>query len=399
MNHRAIFESILEGKLPASEEEAKARFKEELKNQQSDLVNNSELSPFGKLLAVLIAKPLMLIREFILNDILPNLFLKTAGGVFLEIIAYSYNTTRLPDVKARGKITFVREGTKEELAIPIGTVISTSMIAGKYYRVKTIEDATIPVGETTISVSVEAEFTGSSYNLTKEKYIVLEKQIPEIIRVYNDEDWLESEGREVESDDALRERCRLSWTRLSGWHTNDTYRMIISDCSGLDPSNIWFTQEVPEEDRGPGSADALILLDSATLAKVSIDKINKHINKDGNHGLGDDLKVKAMPEKKMDLSMKVTFKANVDPTTRKKTEADLPILIGAIFRDNQEFPEVERVAPQQTYATSRIAAAIHRNFPDVESVNFHFDDIVANLEIPVLNSLDITFLPILNEAQ
>lgn len=372
--------------------------------------NGLQFDSFTRLFGGLIAKPMLQARKFLLTEVLPTLFLKDAVGAFLDLIAGCYNLKRTPECKSKGTLTFVRKDNSGELLIPKGIVVHSPIIEGRFYRLITTEDRIIPQWEKSCRVPVEAASAGSDHNLGADYYTILDKHIVGIERVYNDQDWLSVPGRNEESDDSLRERCYLCRSRLSGWYTDDSCRMMISDFAKIDPNNLYFSQETG---RGAGSTDALVLLDVGTPSETFIDSINRYLKESGSLIPGDDLVVRAMPEKPVDFAITIrsisgsasaSESLGMDPENPEKVsmtitvtnqadlrkmKTELKTLIRAIFRENAAFPEVARVTPMQQYGISQIGVQIHERFPSVWSVEFNRVSIMVDLEVPVLRAFSI----------
>ena len=109
-------------------------------------------------------------------------------------------------------------------------------------------------------------------------------------------------GADEESDDELRERCRNQFNLVGNYHTDAVYRSMIAGVVGLSIDRIFFLHDAP---RGPGTANAYLLLDSGVLSDPFITAVNDYINTQGHHGHGDDMQCFGMPETRHDLSVKM----------------------------------------------------------------------------------------------
>jgi uncharacterized phage protein gp47/JayE len=375
--------------LPSTDEEALAELRADLQAQGSRIANTSAFSPFFRLLGAIFASPLLYVRRQVLEQILPSLFVKTATGAALDTLAYGLDETRKPASSAVGLLTFRRDGTSGDLAIPLGTMVESPPIDGVVYRLITSEQGLIADGADSALVPAEAEAPGAAWNLGDGYYSLLADVVPGIVAVANEAGWLTSPGRDVEDDEAFRMRLRLKWRRQSGWHTADTYRSLISDVAGIDPGDVYFDLSAP---RGPGSADAYLLTASGIPSQALVDLADAHINAEGNHGLGDDLQVKAMPALPVDVDVTITAAEALSAADKAQLAADAQDLIRAAFRENAAYPEVERVAPFNRVARSYLAGAIHNAFSGVVAVDWTLPaaDPEPNLALPVLGSLTVT---------
>jgi uncharacterized phage protein gp47/JayE len=253
----------------------------------------------------------------------------------------------------------------------------------------TSEAGLIAEGSTSALVAAEAEQAGAAWNLGDGYYSLLPTPVPGITAVANEAGWLTSPGRDLESDADFRMRLRLKWRRQSGWHTADTYRSLISDVAGIDPGDVYFDLSAP---RGPGSADAYLLTSAGIPSQALVDAADAHINADGNHGLGDDLRVKAMPALVVNVDVAVTADAEATAADKAQLATDVEDLLRAAFRESAAYPDVPRVAPFERVSRSALAGHIHEAFALVEAVDWAAPaaDPQPGLELPVLGTLTVT---------
>lgn len=378
------FETMVAG-LPADEAAAKAQLRGDLQAQGSRIANTSPFSPFFLLLGIVFAGPVLYLRDLVVSTILPGLFVKTATGALLDTLAYGYDEVRKPAVKAEGRITFVRDGTTGDLAIPVGTLVASPPIEGVIYRMITAEEGVIPEGETSAEVAAVAESPGAAFNLGDGYYNLLPEDVPGIVQVTNAAGWLDTPGADTESDDAFRERLRLKWQRASGWHTQDTYRSVIADATGIDPADVYFDLSAP---RGPGSADAYICTATGLPAAALVAAANDRVNTDGYHGLGDDLQVQAIPALPVEVEIQITALATATEDDRTAIGQGVADLIRAAFRQSSAYPTVPRVAPFKRVSRSALSRQIHEAFPLVEAVDWLAPaaDPQPNMELPVIRA-------------
>ncbi len=382
------FEQMVTG-VPATQDDVSVSLRAQLQTQGSRIGNTSPFSPFFVLLGVLFGSAVLYLRDLVLNSILPGLFVKTATGAFLDVQADGYDETRRQPSKAIGEITFHRIGTTGDLSIPSGTIVASPPIAGIVYRVITSAVGTIPEGETSARVPVLAEAVGAAYNLGAGYYSILPVVVAGVTQVENESDWLTTPGADLEDDDTLRTRLKLKWRRVSGWHTEDTYRSLISDKAGISPDDIFFDLAAP---RGPGSADAYILTSAGIPSDDLVTATNAFINDEGNHGLGDDLQVKAIAPLNVTIVVGITATAEATSDDKTALQTGVETLIRAAFRENSAFPDVPRVAPFKRVSRSALTAAIMDNFPLAEAVDFTTPstDPIPDLELPILAALTVS---------
>ncbi len=194
--------------IPTTDAALRKAWEAEAAAQGSKLSNTSNYSPFWRVITALVTKPVLWLISFISDTVLPNFFVKTAGGAWLDSLAWAVNVTRKGATKAQGTLLFTRENSAGELRMAAGVVVNSTTINGNVYQLVTIEDGVFPDGRLQVLVKVEARQVGSGYNLAPGYYAILSEPVPGIVQVVNAEDWLTSPGADPEADDELRLRVR-----------------------------------------------------------------------------------------------------------------------------------------------------------------------------------------------
>lgn len=385
------FSKVIPG-MPKNEDEFDLLLREKLSEVGSKIANKSPYSPFYVLFRYIVAKPFLAMANLILTRYLPGRFLREVNhDEDIENLAWATNTERLPAQKTKGYITFFREITDGEIVIESNTTISSPPIDGITYKVITQNDETLLDGESSIKIIVEAEFEGTAYNLGDGYYSILEDSIDGIDSVSNEEDWIIDSGSDKESIEDLRYRCRDKWLTQSEWHTNAKYRYIIATFLNISPSNVFFDQTAP---RGPGSADAYFILDTGFPSQDQVDSINKHINENGYHGLGDDMQVQLIPELPQDIEIEIYTTIELTEDEKTSLKSSIEDLIRASFRESSAYEEVPRVTPYKRFSWSKISRDIHNEFESegaVDSISMisPSSDINPGLQLPTINTLVI----------
>ncbi|EPR4160237.1 baseplate J/gp47 family protein, partial [Salmonella enterica subsp. enterica serovar Muenster] len=172
------------------------------------------------------------------------------------------------------------------------------------------------------------------------------------------------------------------------YHTDAVYRSMIAGVAGLSIDRIFFEHEAP---RGPGTANAYLLLDSGVASAPFVDAVNDYINTQGHHGHGDDMQCYAMPETLHDLVVTVWVRNlnNISDDEQKRLKDGIENLIRCAFRENTDY-DVRRTWPYSRFSFSQLGREIHKNFPVTESLNFSLDDIASELNVPRLKSLVVS---------
>ncbi|EFG3452651.1 hypothetical protein BOY85_002200 [Escherichia coli] len=381
------FEEVLKTSgMPVTEDEVKARFNA-IVADEGMVTNTSRMSPFWRLITAIVTAPVMWLKDALVAVVLTNMFVATAGGTLLRLLAWAVNVTAKPASAAEGVIRFIKSDAKTATTVKAGTLVQTERINGKVYVLATVADVVIPAGTASALIAVQATETGGAYNLAPGYYRILPVAVDGISQVASEEDWLTKPGADEESDDELRERCRNQFNLVGNYHTDAVYRAMIAAVTALSIDRIFFEHDAP---RGPGTANAYLLLDSGVASSPFVDAVNDYINTQGHHGHGDDMQCFAMPETRHDLTVTVYVQSvsNMEESEAKSLRSGVENLIRSAFRENADF-DVKRTWPYSRFSFSQLGREIHRQFPQADSVEFSLKDITSGLNVPRLNSLKV----------
>lgn len=384
------FEKVLsDSGMPTTEAEITAVFKDTVK-AEGFITNTSRMSPFWRLISKIVTTPVLWLQAALINVVLRNMFVATATGAMLRLLAWAVNITPKPASAAAGVLRFYKVSAADEIAIPAGTLIQTERINGVVYVLAVNEDTTLAAGVESGLVPVTATGTGSGYNLAPGYYRILPVAVAGIASAVNEDDWLITPGADEESDDELRDRTRNQFNLVGNYHTDAIYRSMIAGVVGLSIDRIFFLHDAP---RGPGTANAYLLLDSGETSQPFIDAVNDYVNSQGHHGHGDDLQCFAMPETTHALAVKVYVesKENMEPEELSQLENGVSDLIRCAFRENANY-DVKKTWPYSRYSFSNLGREIHKAFPVIDSLSFSLTDIVSELSVPRLASLTVEIL-------
>ncbi|ECC3463257.1 hypothetical protein AA471_11275 [Salmonella enterica subsp. enterica] len=387
MQNNIDFKKILrESGMPVDEQTVRDTL-QQAADDENLVTNTSRMSPFWRLIQLLVIKPYMWIVDTLINNVLRNLFLQTAAGPFVDLFAAALRLKRKDATAATGKITFTKSAADNSITIPAGTVIQTERINGTIYSVATTQQAVIPGGTASALIDVTATDSGAAFNLAPGYYQILPKAIDGIAAVRNDEDWLTTPGANQESDDELKDRCRNQFNLAGSYHTDAVYRSLIAAQAGLTIDRIFFLHDAP---RGPGTANAYLLLDTGVISQPYVDSVNQYITDQGHHGHGDDMRCFPMPETRHDLAVTVYVEnlSNISESDLTALKSGIENLIRCAFRENGNY-DVLRVWPYSRFSFSQLGREIHRHFDLAESLSFSLQDIKSDLSVPRLNSLTI----------
>lgn len=385
------FEQVVrDAGIPTTADEMQAQWNKINEEQGSLISNDSNWSAFWQLISSIVTAPALWLVNFMITYVLPNSFIAYATGVALDVQAWSVDLERKSPLACRGYITFYRSASNNAVNIAAGTLIKTPAINGTVYAVFVINDTLMNVGDTELNILCEASETGSAFNLAPGYYSILVEPIDTITSVRNNDGWIVEPGSDAESDEDLQLRCQNQFSAVGFFHTDSAYIAIISQFAGISTQYIYFKHGAP---RGPGTANAYIMIDSGVPSQLFIDSINTHINDNGYHGLGDDMLCFPMPFDEHDLAPTVW----IDPTfTTDQTNqyiTGITDMIRCAFRENTDYDDaVSKTFPNARFSFSVLGEELHNQFTGLLSIEFGTEDIdnTGTISLPVLNSLTIT---------
>ncbi|WP_300674073.1 baseplate J/gp47 family protein [Desulfoluna sp.] len=355
--------------------------------EEVGIANDSKWSPFWRLITAIVTTPGMWLVQLLATQVLPNFFLKDATGIWLELLSWAVDLERKKATQTRGVIRFTREAADGEVGVEAGILVATPPINGQIYRVRTTEQITIADGVISALVPVEAESAGTAHNLGPGYFTLLPEPVFGIAAVSNEADWITIAGADAESDDSLRLRCRNQFSAVGQYHHDAAYRADISLFAGIQPDFVWFEHDAP---RGPGSANAYVMIDSGQPSQSFVDGVNAYIRDQGHHGHGDDMLCFTMPEKAAALVVTVYHDGVLSGERIAALNQSVSDRVRFAFRENQDFSKITRTMPFSRFSFSTLANELHQQLPDLKSVAFSLSDIISTMEIPTLSSLTVT---------
>ncbi len=386
-SHGEDFEKIVrDAGIPTTADEMQQEWDQINTDQGSQINNDSNWSPFWRLISAIVTTPAQWVVSFLIHDLLPNSFVKTAEDLFLNILAWGLKLARKDGVATRGMMTFTRQAVQNALTVPAGTRIQSPSINGTIYELRTLKETTFPNGAKVVDIESEAVDIGSAFNLAPGYYAYLPEPVEGIVSVRNNDDWITVTGANKESNDELRLRCRNQFTAVGQFHHDAAYRAIITEFAGLRPDYIWFEHGAP---RGPGSANCYLMVESGAAPDSLVDTVNDHIITEGYHGHGDDMFSYAMPTTDYDLIATLYPLPNLSTEELQALLADSEQMIRSAFRENQTYT-VTRTWPFNRFSMSRLGQEMHDFLLNLDSVEFDRQDIESLMDLPVLDTLTVS---------
>ncbi|EPD6700153.1 baseplate J/gp47 family protein [Cronobacter dublinensis] len=384
------FEEVVKASgMPVTKEALRERFNG-IVQEEGLITNTSNMSPFWRLITAIVTTPVLWLKDVLVGTVLANMFVATASGQMLRLLAWAVNVTVKPATAAQGVIRFYKADAGAVVTVKAGTLIQTERINGTVYELATTADFTIASAVASALIPVQATATGGAFNLAPGYYRILPVAVDGISHAVNEADWLTVPGADEESDDELRERCRNQFNLVGNYHTDAVYRSMIASVAGLSIDRIFFEHEAP---RGPGTANAYLLLDTGVTSDPFIEAVNDYITTQGHHGHGDDMQCFAMPETRHTLAVTLYVRnlANLTDEEQRALRTGAENLIRCAFRENSEF-DVKKTWPFSRFSFSNLGRELHRQFAAIDSLAFSLTDIVSGLSVPRLDTLTVRLM-------
>ena len=203
------------------------------------------------------------------QTIINNGYIKHAEGDWLEIKAADVGKARKEAVRAKGYITIYREDYVNALQITKGHIFKTKPdVNGVELKYYVTDETVIPAGEQTGKVLVEAEQTGTAYNLPADKITVSMIHLDGVSSINNEENWLYEEGADIEDLESLRERCLEAWSELAERTTASKLKSVAKAVPGV--LDVQIDDQHP---RGQGTADIIITSTSGAATQELLNKV------------------------------------------------------------------------------------------------------------------------------
>ncbi|EOS20336.1 hypothetical protein C806_05131 [Lachnospiraceae bacterium 3-1] len=248
-----ISEEILDKVCPVpDEEEEMEKIRRELE-KEGFIINNFNKGGIFYLIIRIFVTIYIEIKS-LARTVINNLFIKHADEDWLEIKAPDFGKARKEAVKAQGYVTVYRNEYQNALQITKGHMFKTLPdVNGKELKYYVLDTTVIGAGEESGRVLVEAEESGTSYNLSSGKITISMIHLDGVEAVSNEEGWLHLEGSDIEDIEDFRERIGESWSELAELTTEDKLKNVARKVSGV------LSVEVDaQHPRGQGTTDIII---------------------------------------------------------------------------------------------------------------------------------------------
>jgi uncharacterized phage protein gp47/JayE len=256
-----------------------------------------------------IAAVVFFIYKTAINPIYSNATIDGATGVFLSFWGLALGVVRKSDNKAAGNFTGHSYG---EGNVPAGSWI---VVAGTELRYKVTAKTAFTAGSD-FTIPVEAEFSGSDYNIGSGMPLLITRVVAGLDSVTVSENWQSVLGENTEEDDGYRERIKNRWRSQTLGDTKETYKFYAEAVAGVRAAKIIRTP------RGPGSTDVII----ASVAGLPTPELLANVEAAlyGHELMGFDVQVKAPDVTTITVALEFAGEAD---------EADIALIAEAYVHD------------------------------------------------------------------
>lgn len=319
------------------------------------------------------------------KEVVPQFYLDTATGDWLELKAAEYAVYRKPALKTRGNVIFTRESSDGNLIIPAGTEVATKVdYNGNRLKFIVTEQAVIADGFFEGPVPVEAEFAGVEYNIGAGMITELLTHINGIVQVRNEEGWITREGTDEENDESLRARAKNAWYNLSVSGTRAAYENWAKEINGV--VAVWVNDQHP---RGQGTVDVVITSTAGIPSADLIQQVQSHI--DSKRPVCTDVLVMGPQAITVDFDVILQLSYAYGDTSEIANRA--AEIIDIMFRyGDTAYPEIRKISPQIGLVKNQVIANL-LTIKDAFNVvlNAPAADVPATgYQLPVKGAVNIT---------
>lgn len=299
----------------------------------------------------------------LLATVVPQGYVQSASGAWLDLKAADLGLTRLAARRTVGVARFYRSTSDGNVTIPAGVVVATkSSPQGDRLRYVVTQPVLLPEGQTSAPVAIEAERPGARYNVAPGLITELVTHVEGVHGVINDvpegqTTWINQEGSDQETDEALRTRCLLRWAELGRGATRDAYIAWAMAVPGV--SDVAVDDRFP---RGDGTVDVIIMGPSGPPSAELIAAVQAYIN--ARKPICSDVLVRG-PDL-VQRSVRLRAYIPIEAGDTEATQAQILDLLNSLLATGER-PEAPRLTIGQWPYRARLAA-LGMMAPDVFNV-------------------------------
>lgn len=206
-------------------------------------------------------------------QLINSAFIKHCPEDWVEVRATDFSKTRKEGIKAEGAVAITRDPCNSSYVVKKGHLFKSKSDAyGNYMRYYATEDTVLPAGEEKCYVYVQAEESGSSYNLPAGSIQESLIHINGCTGITNEEGWLSVEGTDEETIESLRKRCMNSRAENAVQTTDRKIKSVVDAVPGVFISDI-----DSQHPRGQGTVDVIVVGTQGSVGEQTLDAVRKAI--------------------------------------------------------------------------------------------------------------------------
>lgn len=251
-------------------------------------------------------------------------------GTWLDLHAEGVGLQRKDETKTTGVVSFYRTyDITNNIIIPEGRILRTLPDGtGAVYRYISTAQTILPIGQESVEVPVVAEEYGAGSNVGPGQICELVTPVVGIGRVSNADEWIVSEGANIESDISLIERIRLQWMGNNGC-TKHAYRLWALSVPGVISVEI-----LDKHPRGQGTVGVVVRGSAGLPTEALLERVRDAIRILAP--INDEWFVTSPAPVPVTVDACLHYVAGDVEYIKRQTE----LRILSLFADESDFPEV-----------------------------------------------------------
>ncbi len=300
---------ILDEIFPVPElDELKEQKIQDLREEGFVITNYNPGGVFHTLLMIVLQIRIELTK--LMRNVLNRMYVSHADGVWLELKAADYSKSRKMATKTQGLLTVSRKlkqgGDNPAVRIPKATVFKTPKdINGEELRYFSTEDVVLQRDAESVQIPIEAESTGSNYNVPEGQISRCLVYLDGISDIRNMDGWITKEGSDTETDDSFRMRVLNSWAELSTRPIAAKYKNVCEAVEG-----VLYVRVDDMHPRGQGTVDIVVTSTAGAASEKLLEEVEAAANT--IRGSYDNLLIKSSETVSQDIALTLTIPVLAD---------------------------------------------------------------------------------------
>ena len=316
-----------------------------------------------------------------LSMMLAQILVKSSDGSWLNLHCDGIEVSQKPATKALGTVRLTRTESQGNVPVPAGRVFKTQPDGtGRVLRFVTTEETVLQDGETSVSVPVVSEDYGNAANVSAGQISEIVTTIPGVDGVENHEDWLDTEGADLESEGSLKERYTLTWKGNNGCNKY-AYEGWARGVTGVAGVSI-----LDQHPRGQGTVDVVVRGSAGVPTAELLTKVEAAIQSEVP--INDDFLVRGVAPVSVSITGNLVLVYG-DPDT---ILADVQTQLNALFSANETMTGIFPFDIGEDVSRDRLVAVI-MTVPGIKRIEFTSpteDQTVPKDGLAVLTQINLT---------